>query len=66
MKPKKSETENSRENFARTSEEVPFFPFRPVSMPHIEMDPIEQLQFDFMQQAGRPAGESEDKHSKEK
>lgn len=66
MKNRKPETENNRENFARTSEEVPFFPLRPVSMTHGDMDPIEQLQFDFMQQAGRPAGPSEDDSAEEK
>ena len=55
MKPKKSKPEYNRDNFARTSEEVPYFPFRPVRMAHIEMDGIEQFQFDFEQQAGQPS-----------
>ena len=66
MKHKKPESENSRENYARRSEEVPFFPFRPVSMTHIEMDPIEQLQYDFVQQAGQPGDTFDDERSTDK
>ena len=65
MKPKKTESEYSRDNFARTSQEVPFFPFRPVSMAHIEMDGIEQLQFDFVQQAGQPSRPMDSSSSEE-
>jgi hypothetical protein len=55
MKTKNQEDKYTRENYARTSQEVPLFPFRPVRMPHIEMDDLEQAQFDFVQQAGLPS-----------
>ncbi len=55
MKTKKSKPDYTRENFAVTSEEVPCFPFRPVSMAHIEMDGWERAQFEFVQNAGQPS-----------
>lgn len=54
MNTQENESKYTREDFARSSEEVPFYPFRPVSMAHIDMDEIELLQFEFMQQAGQP------------
>lgn len=54
MKTKKQEKDYNRENFARSSEEVPLFPMRPTSMSHPEMDELEKAQFDFVEQAGRP------------
>lgn len=54
MKPEHKNDENNHENYARTSQEVPFFPFRPASMAHIEMDEVERAQFEFVQQSGKP------------
>ncbi len=42
---------DDRANFARTEQEVPLFPYRPVYMPS---DGWEQAENDFMQQAGMP------------
>lgn len=66
MKANRSETEYTRENYPRTSQEVPFFPYRPVSMALIEMDGIEQIQFDFVQKAGLPAKPLDNKPEEEK
>lgn len=54
MKTPKQEKEDTRENCARSSQEVPLFPYRPARMSHLEMDEMEQMQFDFVEQAGRP------------
>lgn len=55
MNPKKPEPNYTRESFARSAQEVPFFPFRSVSMSHIEMDGLELAQFDFVNEAGQPS-----------
>ncbi|HKJ26141.1 MAG TPA: hypothetical protein VJ965_00765 [Anaerolineales bacterium] len=52
MTPEESNANNNRENFARTTQEVPLFPFRTVST---GMDEMEQVQIDFVQQAGMPS-----------
>ena len=57
MKPQKSKPEFTRENYAATSEDAPYFPFRPASMAHIEMDGWERAMFEFVQQAGQPSGD---------
>lgn len=59
MKTQKQETEYTREDHARSSDEVPFFPFRPVSMAHLKMDEVEQEQYEFMQRAGQPDNTSD-------
>jgi len=61
MKTQKPRPEYTRENFAVTSEEVPYFPFRPASMAHIEMDGWEQAMFEFVQQAGQPSEDEPEK-----
>lgn len=57
MYPKKTESDYSRETFARTSEEVPFFPFEHVRMTQNNVNPantIEEAQYEFVKQAGMP------------
>ena len=61
MKAKNQNPDYTRENFAMTSEEVPFFPLRPVNKTNGEMDGVEQAQFDFVQQAGQPERLPDDK-----
>ncbi|MEN8241394.1 MAG: hypothetical protein ABFS17_05700 [Chloroflexota bacterium] len=52
MKTKKSDPKDNRKNFARTEQEIPLFPYRPVNM---ASDDLEQAQNDFVQQAGMPS-----------
>ena len=57
MYPTKSEADYSRESFARTSEEVPFFPFEHVHTNEKITDPadaIAEAQNEFVKQAGMP------------
>lgn len=52
-----SSTNYSRDNFGRTAEEVPLFPFSQVRMilGYKAMDSIEEAQYDFVKQAGLPS-----------
>jgi len=64
MYPTKPEPQYSRESFARTSEEVPFFPFEHVRMTQNNANPadsIEEAQYEFVKQAGMPWLAPEDK-----
>ena len=57
MYPSKPEADYSRETFARSSEEVPFFPFEHVRTTESSADPadaIAEAQNEFVKQAGMP------------
>jgi hypothetical protein len=63
MYPTKPDANYSRETFARTSEEVPFFPFEHVRMTQSTANPadnIEEAQYEFVKQAGMPWHAPED------
>lgn len=53
----KSNPKYTRDEFGRTTEEVPFFPFSHVRMTtsHTPADSIEEAQYDFVKQAGMPS-----------
>ena len=65
MKTQQSDPKDNRTNFARTEQEVPLFPFRPVNT---ASDGMEQAQNDFVDQAGMPSmppnAEHEDQQTK--
>jgi|APSaa5957512622_1039677.scaffolds.fasta_scaffold326138_1 hypothetical protein len=61
-------SKDTRDNFARNAEEVPFFPMTHSRMKqnHTPMSEIEQAQFDFVMQAGLPANTSTINHTEAK